>query len=265
MLSVERSQCHRDGLCRAVCPMGLIVEDGDGFPHFRPGGEASCIACGHCTAICPTEALANHLLPPTGSPRLDLARSVSAAEVDQLLKSRRSVREFRGEPVPSELIGAALEAARWAPSAVNRQPVHWLVIGDPAEVKRLAGLVAEHLRGNPALGARYAAIVELWDQGLDPILRGAPHLVVAHAADDWAWSTVDCTIALTCFEMAAVSRGLGTCWAGFLTWAARESPLLKEALGLPAGHSVCGALMLGFPRYRYDRVPPRQAARISWR
>jgi len=142
--------------------------------------------------------------------------------------------------------------------------VHWLVVHDPAEVHRLAGLVADYLR-NSEIGARYANIVELWDQGQDPILRGAPHLVVAHAAGDWPWATVDCTIALTQFELITNADGLGICWAGFLIRAANAYPPLRGALGLPAGHSVCGALMLGLPRYHYQQLPPRREVQLTWR
>ena len=264
MLTIARDHCNRDGLCQAVCPMGLIVPDEENYPRMRDGGEKICIACGHCTAICPTAALTNCLLPATEAPKLAAEPDMSTAALSQLLQRRRSVREFRDQQVKRERIAALIEATRWAPTAVNRQPVHWLVVQDPAEVHRLAGLVAEFLRGSD-IGARYANIVELWDQGYDPILRGAPHLVVAHAADDWNWGANDSIIALTQFELLATADGLGTCWAGFLIRAAELYPPLKEALGLPEGHSVCGALMLGLPRFRYRQAPPRQEVRISWR
>jgi nitroreductase len=111
----------------------------------------------------------------------------------------------------------------------------------------------------------YTTFIEQWEKGLDPILRNAPHLVIIHAPDDWIWSSADSVIALTQFELAAVARGIGTCWAGFLMRAANGHPPVREALGIPADHSVFGALMFGFPRYRYHRIPARQGARIERR
>jgi nitroreductase/NAD-dependent dihydropyrimidine dehydrogenase PreA subunit len=265
MLHIDRTRCQRDGLCAAVCPMDLIITDDAGFPVLCKGGAELCIACGHCAAICPQSALVNEKLPGGAAPAIDPNLSVAPAALAQLLRSRRSIREFRSEPVPREAIEQALDAARWAPSAVNRQPVHWLVVQTPAEVRRLAGLVAEFLRQGARVGTRYAAILEQWDQGNDLILRGAPQLVVAHAPQDWAWSAVDCTIALTQIELALVNSGIGTCWAGFLSWAARDYAPLKQALGLPAGREVYGALMLGLPRYTYPHSPPRQPAQVEWR
>ncbi len=263
LVSIDHGRCRRDGLCSAVCPAGLFENDPDGFPQFLADGDQRCIRCGHCVAVCGFEALQHVDLPLHQAPIVDRRLQLDQAALDQLLQARRSIREFKSEPVPEALVKEAIEAARFAPSAVNRQPVEWLVIQDPTEVRQLAGLVVEFLRG--VVEPRYAAYIAMWDQGQDPILRSAPHLVVVHAPDDWSWSTVDSTIALTQFELAAVARGIGTCWAGFLMRAAVGHPPLREALGIPTGHSVTGALMYGLPRYRYHRIPPRQAARVTWR
>jgi nitroreductase len=245
--------------------MGLFDVDSDGFPVFGVGAEQRCIACGHCVAVCPHSAVLHQTLPLEDSPLIDHDLTVPVPALNQLLKSRRSVREFREEPVPEALVREAIEAARWAPSAVNRQPVHWLVIRTPAEVRRMAGLVVDYLRQSSKLEPRYAQFIEMWEQGKDPILRNAPHLIVIHAPEEWIWSPVDGAIALTQFELAAVAQGIGTCWAGFLMRAANGYPPLREALGIPGDHSIVGALMFGFPRYRYHRIPPRQAAQVEWR
>ncbi|GAM10902.1 putative NADH dehydrogenase/NAD(P)H nitroreductase [Geobacter sp. OR-1] len=265
LVTIDHTTCRRDGACIAVCPMGLFDTDSAGFPAFRPGAAERCIGCGHCVAVCPRSALHHTALPLEESPLIDHGLAVSVPALEQLIRSRRSVREFKEEPVPEALVQQAIEAARWAPSAVNRQPVHWLVIRTPAEVRRLAGLVIDYLRRISAQEPRYAPFIDLWEQGKDPILRNAPHLVVIHAPDDWIWSSVDSTIALTQFELAAAANGIGTCWAGFLMRAANGYPPLRDALDIPGSHSVFGAMMFGLPRYRYHRIPPRQAALITWR
>jgi len=265
LVTIDHATCRRDGMCSAVCPMGLFEVDGEGFPTFRADADKHCIACGHCVAVCTKGAVHHEALPLEESLLIDQDLAVSVPALNQLMKRRRSVREFRAEPVPEALVREAIETARWAPSAVNRQPVDWLVIQTASEVRRLAGLVVDYLRNASKLEPRYAPFIEQWEQGKDPILRNAPHLVVIHAADDWIWSSVDGAIALTQFELAAVANGIGTCWAGFLMRAANGYPPLPEALGIPADHSVFGALMYGFPRYSYHRIPPRQEARVTWR
>mgnify|MGYP000992917097 FL=1 len=78
------------------------------------------------------------------------------------------------------------------------------------------------------------------------------------------YGAADCGIALTFMELAAVARGLGTCWAGLLVRAARNDAALAKALGIPQGCVIEGGLMLGYPALRYAAVPPRNAVRARW-
>ena len=96
------------------------------------------------------------------------------------------------------------------------------------------------------------------------ICRGAPHLIVACAPKEYPWATTDCAIALTYLELAAPSFDLGACWGGFFTAAARQWAPLQETLALPEGQVVCGAMMVGYPRYRYHRLPLRNEPPITW-
>jgi nitroreductase len=54
-----------------------------------------------------------------------------------LVRSRRSTRHFRPDPVPPALLDGLLEAARWAPSGFNLQPTHFVVVTDPGAKARL--------------------------------------------------------------------------------------------------------------------------------
>jgi nitroreductase len=80
-----------------------------------------------------------------------------------------------------------------------------------------------------------------------------------------ATAAVDCSIALTYLELAAFTMGLGACWAGWFNFAANHYAPLTEALGLPEGHAAFGAMMLGHPRHRYQRIPRRKQPDIVWR
>ncbi|MBU1157188.1 MAG: nitroreductase family protein, partial [Proteobacteria bacterium] len=74
-----------------------------------------------------------------------------------------------------------------------------------------------------------------------------------------------CVLALGYLELAAYSLGLGACWAGYFNRAASTFPPMIEALGLPQGMAPFGALMLGVPKYKYQRIPPRKPLEVTWR
>ena len=102
-------------------------------------------------------------------------------------------------------------------------------------------------------------------EGDDVVLRGAPVLVVAHATKEDPMAQSSCTIALTTLELAATSMQLGGCWAGYFNAAASTFAPMQQALGLQKGHQCYGAMMLGYPKFRYHRMPERKTPSITWR
>jgi nitroreductase len=108
-------------------------------------------------------------------------------------------------------------------------------------------------------------VIAAWEKGEDRVLRGAPTLVTAHAPSSLPPSQAACTIALTYMELYAASKGLGACWAGYYNAAANFFDPMKKALALPPGHVTFGALMIGYPRNHYHRIPTRIQPRIIWR
>lgn len=269
---VDQRKCRRDGLCVAECPAKLIEIIGkEGFPSPVEGAEELCINCGHCVSVCPHGALSLKTISPEECRPVRDELLLGPEQCEHFLRSRRSIRAYREKRVPRDLLQRLIEIARYAPSGHNSQSVQWLVIEDAAEVGRLGALVADWMRFLLAERAEFALslhmdrVVAAWDKGVDRILRGAPHLILAHGPSTTHLSQSSCFIALTYLELAAPSLGLGTCWAGYFTAAANFHPPLQETLALPEGHLPYGAVMVGYPMYRYRRMPPRNRPDIAWR
>jgi iodotyrosine deiodinase len=119
--------------------------------------------------------------------RLPLSESRARVEaLRDLLRSRRSVREFAPDPVPLDLVDAAIEAAATAPSGANRQPWRFVVVGDPATKRRIREAAeAEERefyerRATPEWKADLAPLGTGWRK---PFLETAPWLVVVFALD----------------------------------------------------------------------------------
>jgi nitroreductase len=110
-----------------------------------------------------------------------------------------------------------------------------------------------------------ARVVSAWEQGFDPILRSAPCLIVMQAPKAYGGGVIDSTIGLTTFELIAATEGFGTCWAGFFFMGATHWKPLQETLELPAANTITGAMMTGYPKHRYQRIPLRNNARVTWR
>jgi nitroreductase/NAD-dependent dihydropyrimidine dehydrogenase PreA subunit len=270
--AVDREKCARDGLCVSECPARIIrIRDRDDFPALVEGGEELCINCGHCVAICPHGALSLRSMTPEQCPPVQPGLLPAYGQIDHFLRSRRSIRSYKDELVDRTTLTRLIRTARYGPTGHNLQPVHWLVIEEKSEVHRLAGLVVDWMRSlielqDPlARAMHFDRLVEAWDDGLDRVLRGAPHLIVAHADASLRASQPACIIALTYLELAIYAERLAACWAGYFNAAANSYEPMQEALALPTGHQSFGALMVGHPKYAYHRVPLRSEPRIEWR
>lgn len=269
---VDERKCRLDGHCVAVCPIGIIeIREGKQVPTPVEGADRLCITCGHCVAVCPEGAMSLDTMSSEDCPPFRKEWALSSEQAEHFLRSRRSMRAFKGDAVERKTLRRLIEIARYAPSGNNMQPVEWLVIHDTGEVRRLTELVVDWMRSvlDDDLSAgrtmRLDRIVEAWEEGRDTVNRGAPHLVIAHAPEENPVAPTACTLALAYLELAASSLGLGACWAGYTAVAAKQWLPLQKALALPEGHTFMGGMMVGHPKYRYKRLPLRKEPPITWR
>jgi nitroreductase len=167
-------------------------------------------------------------------------------DVMSAIKSRRSVRHYRADPVNEEDLSAVLEAARWAPSWANTQCWRAVVVRDPAIKAKLAGTLSS---GNPATAAIteapivIAACAELGRAGYK---RGEV------CTDKGDWFMFDVALAMQNLALAAHSLGLGTVHVGLV-----DAPKAAEILQLPAGVAFVEMTPLGYPSEE-SKAPPRK-------
>ena len=85
-----------------------------------------------------------------------------------LLKFRRSIRGFKGDPVPREMIEKVLEAGRWAPSGGNAQPWEFLVVENKETIQQLAELYEFQTVEKKWLEATRKKKLQIWAGGKSP-------------------------------------------------------------------------------------------------
>lgn len=141
--------------------------------------------------------------------------------IDTIL-SRRSIRRYETKDIPEDVMKQILEAGRQAPSAVNRQPIRFVIVKDQELSKRFPSM--------PFNG----------------FMKNAPAVIVG-CADTKSlltgkWAVVDSAIAMQNMVIAAWTLGVGSCWIG-----AFDEKKVKESLKIPDKWKVVALITLGYP------------------
>ncbi len=272
LITIDEEKCKRDGICVDECPVKIIqMISKETVPVAIPGADLMCINCGHCVAVCPHGALTHKKMKPEQCPPVNKEWLLNPEQAEHFLRSRRSIRTYKEEAVEQRIIQKLINIASYAPTGHNSQPVEWLVVYKKDDVNMMTGLIVDWMRNvvekqpKMAKSMGFELIVAGYEASLDIVLRGAPHLIVAHAPAGDSMAPSACNIAMTYLELAAPSFGLGACWAGFFQVASMLWKPLQETLGLPDRHKCYGAMMVGYPKYNYSRMPLRNKPKITWR
>jgi len=146
----------------------------------------------------------------------------------EVIRTRRSVRSFKKESIPEEVLNRILDAARVAPSGGNRQPWKFILVKDDTLKQKLVSVC-----NNQKFIANAPIIVVACGQRL-PVNRGGYMGEMS--------ILLDVSIAFTHLILAARAEGLGTCWIG-----AFDNNEIKKLLEVPEGYEVVAATPLGYP------------------
>lgn len=145
---------------------------------------------------------------------------VEVLNVFDCIKTRRTVRNFKPDPIPEDIVYRIMEAARWSPSSSNSQPWHFVVISDDNILKSLGGIATQ-----------------------GPFIANAP-LAIAVVMENAFRPGLDAGRAIQQMELMAWSEGLGTCFVGFREVEQQEK--VKELLGIPSELELITVLPFGY-------------------
>ena len=192
-------------------------------------------------------------------------------DVLEAIKKRRSIRRYRPDPIPDDVLNQLLDAVRLAPSGCNLQPWTFVVVRDKDTRQLLAEAcryrntlegqvhvqrwVAEAPVIVVACGHERDAAGVLHQEG-GPVITAGRTMVDEMGKDPTEYTSSmhwDLAIALEHLALAAVGKGLGTCWVGGL-----DEDEVKRLLSIPDNVRVHLAMCVGYPASSWPGPRPRQ-------
>ncbi len=300
MMKVDPDKCTACGLCIQNCTFKSWEMGENEIPRLREG--YACFSCFNCMVACPVDALSivstykveggyfDTGFPPYKMPQEPKDAEDKPAEwteVERLILNRRSVRNFKEDPVPEPLIRRVLEAGRFAPSAGNMQPWKFTVVTDKKFINELeevaynvnAGLYNLYINDEtvmdffaavggtlPAPICDYRVIVG----GFGCVVRkelsiffNAPCVIFLGANEKLVGPEMQIGICGQNMNLAAQSLGLGCCWSNFGR-DVRLVPKIKAKLGFDEHWNIMTAMCLGYPKFKQSGIVPRMSRPVTW-
>jgi nitroreductase/NAD-dependent dihydropyrimidine dehydrogenase PreA subunit len=276
MIRIDEETCTKCNICIQHCPAGIIAEG----PEIIEELQKYCILCGHCSVVCPSDAVRMIGFEDVKVPSYAKEIPISSQSLETLLRRRRSVRHYKTEPVSRKHLEKIIEAASLVSSAHNYRAFRAYVCTDRAVISQIHHKVTAYFTQyvealkNPIEGMPDAAREDLLytmnylavnpPGGRDSIFWNANALLLFTTTNNHALCIGDAWTASFAAIMYAETIPVGTCYNGLLLIAVNEDPSIKSLLKIPEGELVVSGFTLGYPDEAHFRYPPRRPMQTVW-
>lgn len=164
--------------------------------------------------------------------------------------NRRSVRKYKTDMIPRDIIERIVEAGTYAANGRGNQASIILAVTN----KELRDKLSEM---NRKIGG--------WDEGFDPFY-GAPVVLVVLAEKDWPTHVYDGSLVMGNLMLAAHTEGIGSCWIHRAKeeFESEEGKQILSDLGVTGEYEGIGHCILGYPDEEIEEAKPRKDDYVFW-
>lgn len=208
--------------------------------------------------------------------QIDFEHYSPTTPLSEIIQSRRSIRRYQTREIDKLVLEKLLDAARWAPSAHNRQPWRFCVVTTIAAKERLSDAMGEQWRSDLSADGTDPEFIERRVAISRQRIMGAAALVVAtlsmeqmdHYPDEarnraeWTMAVQSTALACQNLLLAAHAEGLGACWMCAPLFVPE---LVRSVLDLPQSWQPQALITLGYPAEEKTKDREAVESRVVWR
>ena len=162
----------------------------------------------------------------------------------EMIKTRRSIRKFKSDPIPEEILGKIIEAGVYSATGRNAQSPIIIAVTDKKMRDRFSEM-------NRKIGG--------WEEGFDPFY-GAPAILVVLADKSRSTAVYDGSLVMGNLMLEAHEQGIGSCWIHRAKeeFESEEGKEILKSLGIEGDYEGIGHLALGYIDCEYPDAPARK-------
>lgn len=251
-VSIDTNKCIGCGMCVKVCVAYNIAISNKKAETVSD----DCLMCGQCTAICPKKAIS---ISGYTTGQIDKSRDIrlKPEEILEVIRFRRTIRQFKQKEIPKEVIEQILEAGRLTHTAKNIQDVSFVVLNK--EKNRVEQMAVSLFRKLKPLADLFSPMAR--NRKIDEhfFFFHAPIAIVILAKNK-----TNGILAAQNMEFAAEAHGLGVLYSGYFTMAANASHKIRNAIKVPKGKSAAMTLVFGYPDIKFLRSVQRKELDVNY-
>lgn len=249
---IDTDKCIGCGICARTCVAHNIELNNKKAETIF----SDCVMCGQCAAVCPKEAIS---ISGYDKSQTRKKREVHLDPQDLLdvIRFRRTIRQFKQEEISKEVIQQVLEAGRLTHTAKNKQDVSFVVLDKERE--RLELMAVRIFKRAKPFADLFSPMTRHNRIDNHFFFFKAPIVIVILAEEK-----TNGILAAQNMEFVAEANGLGVLYSGFFTMAANTSFKIRKALGIPKGKKAAMTLVLGYPDVKFLRSAPRKKLKVHY-
>ncbi len=292
-MTINNDTCKKCRLCAEVCPNKIIIKTNLNEMSFRKDRIGFCFKCGQCMAVCPTKSILIYGLsydkdffsfPDYNNYNYEEA-------FFNLIYSRRAIRNFQNKPVPKELLEKIVKAISFAPPGFPPNKIELIVVQDSEVIKKALPLMIDFFEfliramrnpiirmlikketGKQRFKTMQEHLIPLMKSRLPELIKGtentitrdAPAMILFLSDKNGEDIKEDIHIAATFGLLATHSLGLGGSIMDIIPPPIEKRKELRRLFCVSDNQEVIASLILGYPKYKYQRGIIRELKNVKW-
>lgn len=246
---INIAECNLCKECIKECPTSNFSINSTNTQILFDNSKG-CLLCGHCIAVCPKGAIIYENMKDSTFEFEEHYKPISYDALYRVMRSKRSIRQFKNKKVTIELIEKVIDCMRYAPTGMNRRTLKCLLISDDKKIQEIIDLVINGID----IDEGKEEYKKKRDNGIEPFFYNAPHILILHSDNEW--DSKNAPISITYAMLCAETLGLGSCWIGGIQiFLSEHKEIQKKILG--NDNNIYGIIIIGYPAVKYFRGPPR--------
>ena len=195
-------------------------------------------------------------------------------ETIQSILARRSYKAFKSDPIPDDILETILNAAKHAPTGMNRQGWHFTVVKSEAGKAMFKAALQEAMRtrgpfgprgpGGPGRPGGPSPAAPGTAAKPEEEFRGAPLLIIVSGDASAETARCDCLLAAENMFIAAASFGIMSGWTHMVVKDLFPDPNVKKQFKIPEGYEVYAAAFFGYPLGETKDRGPRKEGTVTF-